>query len=137
MAAKYSLQLADPAQVSEQVQQAAMPRCVAIVLARAQRITPRRTGKLVRSLYGMVDRGGRRGVVAAKSPHAHLVHEGVQAHSLKPKRKDRGSFLVIPTMLGPLVRRSAQHPGYGGLPFLTDAAEQSRGEIDRALREVV
>ncbi len=118
------------ASLTRKLRAEAMQQAVEVVEGKAGELVPKRTGKLAGSLYGKVERGGEQGVVGAKAPHGHLVHEGTKAHSLHPRRRE---VMRIPSGGQALFRKSAQHPGAKGQPFLTDALEQSRGEIERIL----
>ena len=109
---------------------------VAAKIARdeAKTLVPVRSGRLKKALTYNVDRGGLSGKVKAtkaKAPHAHLVHDGTKPHQIHAKTKEsarsgwkfyRGS-----------TRKAVQHPGTKARPFLVDAAEQSRHEIERAM----
>jgi HK97 gp10 family phage protein len=84
--------------------------------------------KLSKSItYGTKDRGYS-GYVKSKSPYAHLVHDGVAPHDIRPRQAQALN-------LGGAVRKTVRHPGYAGNPFLDKAAEQTKGEMERTMRE--
>jgi hypothetical protein len=108
------------------------------VLAATLPRVPRVTGRLAQSGYAVsatkssyVRAGGKQrkrvrpkhgeGAVAFASMLAHLVESGVQAHTIKPRRKKALRF-------GNVVVRSVRHPGMKGRRFLrkTWAAEKER-----------
>lgn len=114
---------------------------------------PKRTGRLAQSGYAVsatqssyVRSGGKQrrrvrpkhgeGAVAFASPLAHLVESGVQAHTIKPRRKKALRF-------GGVIVRGVRHPGMRGRRFLrkTWAAEKERtadkivGELNKALEK--
>lgn len=108
-----------------------MADIVKVVETKARELAPRgATGRLQKSIKGRVERGGERGVVAAKTRYAHLVHEGTGPHVIKA-RKSR--YLSIRSGGARIARRSVSHPGAKGQPYLKDAVEQSRAETLRML----
>lgn len=113
--------------VGPQIQREAMPDIVAIVAAKSRELAPRLSGRLAENISPIVERAGERGIVRAKSPHAHLVHDGTTAHMVT------GAHLAIPTADGVIFRRSAMHPGTKANPFLTNALDQTEGDIERVL----
>jgi hypothetical protein len=132
----YGVDFVDHKTISNTVVKAAMPIMVGKVYVRVQEIIPKgRTHILEQRLYSKIDQGGLRGAVGDRAPHAVLVQEGTKAHSLRPKKQ--GHKMVIPVAGHKLVRMTGQHPGARAHPFLTDGAEQSRGEIQAALRDIV
>lgn len=103
-----------------------------IARAEARGLAPVRSGRLKKALSYSVQRGGVKGKVKApKAPHAHLVHDGTAAHRIYAKTKEsarrgwrwyRGS-----------TRRAVKHPGARSNPFLVEAGERSRPEIEKAM----
>jgi len=98
-------------------------------------------GKLKKSIRYNVQAGGRAmvmavGKVKAVAPHAHLVHEGTRAHPvvLNARRSEPAKALNIP---GIGFRHSAQHPGSRANPFLLRAAEVTRPDVERVMREAL
>jgi HK97 gp10 family phage protein len=89
-------------------------------------------GKLNRSIkYTVLDRG-LTGKVAAKAPHAHLVHDGTQRHLIPaPKDLDKRKR-AFPLYAG---GRPVTHPGARAQPFLIEAEQQVHGEVERVLRD--
>lgn len=130
------VQLPQSDAVSAAAAKAAMPHIVRVVAEEAARRAPvGRTKRLKDSIEGKVDQGGRRGVVAATAPHAHLVHEGTKAHATALKRRSKARALAIPVRGRLVFRHSAEHPGSKRQPFLTEAVTHSRGQIERVLRQ--
>ena len=103
-----------------------------IVAKRARALAPKRTGALRKSIRATVRKKGKIAAVAAKAFHAHLVHDGTKSHIIKSKNSKALS-------LGPVtyVSKAIHHPGQKAQPFLTDAAEQSRGAVEAAIRNVI
>jgi len=84
--------------------------------------------KLKKSITYGTKAYGFTGYVRSKAPHAHLVHDGVAPHVIKPVKKK-----VL--FLGFTITRSVRHPGYRGNPFLTDAAEQTKSEMAAMMKQ--
>ena len=84
--------------------------------------------KLKKSITYGTKAYGFTGYVRSKAPHAHLVHDGVKPHDIKPKRKQALN-------LGGAVRKTVHHPGYAGNPFLTDAAEQTKSDMAAMMKQ--
>jgi HK97 gp10 family phage protein len=96
-----------------------------VVALRAREIAPdsgrSHKRKLNKSIRYQTQRAGLEGVVAAKAPHAHLVHNGTKPHDIAIPRENPHTI--------------AHHPGAKAQPFLIDAAEQTRDEVERVLRD--
>jgi HK97 gp10 family phage protein len=109
---------------------------VKIIALKVRQIAPdsgvAHKGKLRKTITYQVLQGGLQGVVAAKAPHAHLVHNGTKAHEV-PAPKDPAKFRAVYRFHPG--GRPAQHPGSRPQPFMTDAAEQTRGEVERAMKQ--
>ena len=92
-----------------------------------------RKGKLKRTIrYGAQDRGWE-GYVKTKAPHAHLVHDGTEPHQILARTKESaraGWMWYRGSTLWPV-----RHPGAKAQPFLDDAAEQTKGEIEKTMQE--
>ena len=113
-----------------------MRSAVRIVALKVREIAPdsgvSHKRKLNKSIRYQVRRAGLEGVVAAKAPHAHLVHDGTRPHET-PAPTDPNKFKSVWFYHpggGP-----AKHPGARAQPFLLEAAEQTRGDVERALKE--
>jgi len=113
-----------------------MRQGVKIIAIKARELAPdsgvRHKNKLKRSIRYQVLQGGLQGVVSSKAPHAHLVHNGTRAHEV-PAPKDPAKFRAV-WWFHP-GGRPAKHPGSRPNPFFVDAAEQTRDEVERALKE--
>lgn len=130
MSKGYTIDLPDPATVAADLVRELMPELTKIVAEDAKVRAPKKSGKLANSIEDRLEDGGMKGAVAAKAPHAHLVHEGTHAHMTTTSKR----ALVIPTAAGVLLRRSASHPGAKKQPFLTDALEGNAAAIAEAFR---
>ena len=93
----------------------------------------KRKGKLKKTIRNKVKNYGREGYVLAKAPHAHLVHDGTAAHRIYARSKEsarsgwrfyRGS-----------TSRPVKHPGARAQPFLTEAGEIMRPEVEQIMAE--
>jgi hypothetical protein len=93
----------------------------------------KRKGKLKKSIQNRVKNYGRTGYVLAKAPHAHLVHDGTAPHRIHARSKEsaragwrfyRGS-----------VHRAVKHPGARAQPFLLEAAEATRDDVEQVMAE--
>ncbi len=137
MAVLYTLDWPDNEVHSREVLRAAMWDMVQIVYAEAEeRVPVGPTGNLKKSLGARVEKNGERGIVYARARHAYLVHEGAAAHVIPRADKPRKSrVLAIPTAGGLIFRGSARHPGTTGQPFMKEAMEASRAELERVLAE--
>lgn len=130
--------------VSQALVKSLLPDMVELVARTAGANAPRgASGELAESIEGRVEEEGPRGVIAATARHAFIVHEGTASHPILVKE---GPALSISAMNSgrPVLRKSAQHPGTKGQPFLTDAIEENKGAIlaglsgnERALKEAI
>ena len=108
-----------------------------VVALKARQLAPdsgiKRKGKLKRTIkYGAQDWGWE-GYVKTKAPHAHLVHDGTEPHQILARTKESaraGWMWYRGSTLWPV-----RHPGAKAQPFLDDAAEQTKGEIEKAMQE--
>lgn len=104
-----------------------------VVALRARELAPVRTGRLKKSIGYNVSRGGLQGKVRSKAPHSWLVHDGTRPHTIPaPKDPDKRKR-AFPLFAGGHAER---HPGARKQPFLTDAGEQSRPEVEARMAEV-
>ena len=126
----YEITFPDVGKVSTELLAELMPAMVHVVAVRAKERAPRRTGKLANSIEERVEEDGARGAVAAVARHAHLVHDGTGAHPIVAKH---GKALTV-FAGGVVLRKSAQHSGSKGQPFLREALEESGGDLAEALR---
>lgn len=102
----------------------------------ARSLTPVRSGKLKKALTYNVDRGGKQGKVKApkaKAPHAHLVHDGTKPHDIYAKTPEsaRAGWRYYRNS----TETPVHHPGAKAQPFLVEAGEEARPEIERAMLE--
>lgn len=114
-----------------------------VVRKHARRLAPRGKGpavnskgnkrkRLAQSIRTRILKKGMDGAVYATAPHAHLVHGGTKPHNMAAK----GARVF--KIGGHIIRtKSLHHPGAKAQPFLTDAAEQSRGEIATAIKGII
>jgi hypothetical protein len=137
VAVLFTLDWPDNETHSREVLRAAMWDMVQVVYAEAEDRAPvGQTKNLKKSLGARVEKQGERGIIYARARHAYLVHEGAAAHAIPKAGKARKSrFLAIPTSGGLVYRGSAQHPGTKGQPFLREAMEDSRRDLERVLVE--
>jgi HK97 gp10 family phage protein len=128
----YSTDLVDPELIASDLLQATMRAATRVVAKAARSNAPKRSGALRKSIRATVRQKGKNAAVAAKAPHAHLVHDGTKAHVIKAKN---GKALK----LGPFtyITGAVNHPGAKAQPFLMDAAEQSRGSVEAAIRNII
>ena len=112
-----------------------MRAAVKIARNAARLIAPERTGKLKKALTYSVGRGGVTGKVrATKAPHAHLVHDGTKPHEIHATSKEtaRAGWRLYHGS----THTAVKHPGVRqGNPFLVDAGERGRPEIEEAMRQ--
>lgn len=111
-----------------------MRAAVKIARNAARALVPVRSGRLKKALTYSVGRGGVTGKVKspkAKTPYAHLVHDGTKAHEIHattPETARAGWRIYHGSM-----HTTVKHPGARGTPYLVEAGEQSRPEIERAM----
>ena len=102
-------------------------------------------GKLKRSITYAVRKQGKQGIIRAKAPHAHLVHDGTRPHVIRAKSRatagraaglfTRRKAIAIPIGGRLVFRKEVRHPGARAQPFLTEAAEQGAEAVAQALRD--
>ncbi len=94
-----------------------------------------KTGALVASLVNRAIPGGRE--IAhdlAAAPYAPFVHFGTRPHEIRPKDRkvlrwaNGGAFIFA---------KVVHHPGYGGDPYLFNAAEEVRGRLSQIVSRVL
>lgn len=129
---QFRVNLPNAAAVSRETLRALMPQMVEMVRDEAVSNTPvGRTRNLVKSMFGRVEQGGLQGVVGAKAPHAHLVHEGTAAHAVT---LHGARALAIPSGGHVVYRGSAEHPGSRANPWLKESLERSGDALAGMLR---
>jgi hypothetical protein len=95
------------------------------------------TGALSKALTYSVNRSGTQAKVRVKKSqgagrkpetYAHIVHDGASSHQIHATTKEsaRSGWRLYHGSQYTVVK----HPGAHGTPFLTDAGEQSRSEIE-------
>lgn len=93
--------------------------------------------KLNKSIKYNVQAGGLTAKVKATAPHAHLVHEGTKEPrkvTLNARRQEPAKALNIP---GVGFRHSATAGRMPANPFLLKAADETRDEMNKVLKEAV
>jgi len=126
-------ELPDLLALEPKIRKKVMRQGAKVVALKARELAPVMTGALKKSINWTVNRSGVTAKVRTKSPHGHLVHDGTQAHTI-PAPKDpedrRRAWRLYPG------GRAVHHPGAKKQPFFTDAAEQSKGEVERVMSQV-
>ena len=111
--------------MAPKVRRRVMRPAARVVALKVRAIAPdsgrRHKSKLNKTIRYQTRRAGLEGVVAAKAPHAHLVHNGTRPHDIPIPRENPHTI--------------AHHPGARAQPFLLDAARQTRGEVEQVLRD--
>lgn len=128
------LEMPDILALEPKLRSKVMRAAVKVARNAARELVPVRTGKLKRALTYTVGRGGVQGKVKApKAPHAHLVHDGTKAHQIRATSKEtaRAGWRFYHGSMHTVVR----HPGSRGTPYLVEAGERSRPEIERAMEQ--
>lgn len=129
------LEVPDLPGLTEAIGRLAMPEAVETVTRRAREVAPQspkpHPNKLRDRIEGRIEDSGRKGIIAARAPHAHLVHDGTKSHLERAKKR----AMVIPVTGGFVLRRTARHPGARAQPFLRRAAEDCREDLHRILRK--
>jgi HK97 gp10 family phage protein len=124
--------------IPERLRKKTIYQGVKVVAKKARTLAPRsgakRKGRLHKSITYTVRKHGTEGVVKAKAPHAHLVHDGTKPHVIRARP---GKVLVFRAGSRMVVRRAVQHPGAKAQPFLTDALDQTWPEMVKAMHEAL
>jgi len=119
------LEIPELEEMTPKIRRRVMRPAARVVALKVREIAPdsgrRHKSKLNKTIRYQVRRGGLEGVVAAKAPHAHLVHNGTRPHDIPIPRENPHTI--------------AHHPGARAQPFLLDAARQTRGEVEQVLRD--
>lgn len=119
------LEIPELEEMTPKIRRRVMRPAARVVALKVRAIAPdsgrRHKSKLNKTIRYQVRRGGLEGVVAAKAPHAHLVHNGTKPHDIPIPR-------VNPHTI-------AHHPGARANPFLIKAAELTRDEVEQVLRD--
>lgn len=119
------LEIPELEEMTPKIRRRVMRPAARVVALKVRAIAPdsgrRHKSKLNKTIRYQVRRGGLEGVVAAKAPHAHLVHNGTKPHDIPIPRENPHTI--------------AHHPGARAQPFLLDAARQTRGEVEQVLRD--
>ena len=125
-----------PEKIERNVLMSGLAAGAKVIRDRARELAPQRTGALRQTIrtsrqnrIGAVQiKAGKRGKGAkSKAWYAAIVHKGAKAHTILPKREGgmlffNGRFL-----------RALHHPGFTGVPFLEDAANQVASAAVRAM----
>ncbi len=129
----YEIKFPEAKKVAQGLLKSLLPDMVELVAIRARADAPRQSGGLADSIEGRVEEEGPRGVIAATARHAFIVHQGTKAHG-PVLTKDSKALTIYSGASGrPVLRKSMQHPGTKGQPFLLDALEESKGAILQGL----
>ena len=107
-----------------------------IIALRVRKIAPdsnrRHKGKLKRTIRYRAYANGLKSKVASKAPHAHLVHDGTKAHNIFAKTPETAKANW--RLYHGSTRSPVHHPGSKAQPFLLDARDQTREEVERGMR---
>ena len=128
----YSVKFPEAERVSRELVKSLLPDAVHLVATRARANAPRQTGGLAESIEERVEEDVPRGAVAATARHSFIIHQGTKSHPAMAKNSR--ALTIYTGGAGVVFRKSMEHPGTKGQPFLTDAIEDSRQEIAQALQ---
>lgn len=124
------------AELPENIGRRVMPDAVELVTAAAKRLAPgRHSGpkSLRTNIRGKVLEDGLSGVVQATARHAHLIHDGTTSQGeIKPRHAKAFKFYYQGSVI---YRRTVDHRGISGTPFLDMARDQSIGEVEDLMRK--
>ena len=105
-----------------------------VVAVRTRDIVPVRSGRLRKAITYSVSRGGIEAKIRApKAPHAHLVHDGTRRHTIHAK--SRQSARAGWRFYHGSVATKVKHPGARQNQFFVKAGEDSRGDMERVMRD--
>ena len=130
------LEFPDLPEIPIKLRRKVMYQAAKVVALRARILAPdsgvAHKGKLKRSITYGSQNYGLEGVVKSKDPISWLVHNGTKAH-LIPAPKD-------PVKLKKMWRlypggKPVHHPGMRAQPFLVEAGEATKDEVERVLKE--
>jgi HK97 gp10 family phage protein len=130
------LEMPDIVSLAPEIRKKVLAKGAQVIAVEARKTAPdsgySHKNKLNKSISYRARNSGLQMAVLAKAPHAHLVHDGTRAHPIKPKTPEsaragyrfyRGSMAAI------------QHPGAKAQPWLVDAGENKRPEVEQVMRE--
>ena len=127
----YRIDWRDPAEVSGKVQRAALQVLVDEAKDEVYETTPQGpTGNLRQSVEGRLIEGGSQGLVSVKARHAHLIHDGVQAHETYPKSSDSKAVRFWGDSGEMVFRRRVPHPGIPANPWVQRSVEHVMARLD-------
>jgi len=131
------LEMPDLEAIEKIARRKVMYNAAKIVALRVREIVPvsnrNHKGKLVKSIRYRAFASGLKSQVAAKAPHAHLVHDGTKAHQIfahTPESAQDGWRIYHGSVSSP-----ANHPGAKAQPFLLDARDQTRNDVEEQMRK--
>jgi len=108
-----------------------------IVALRVRQIVPvsgkRHKKRLSKTIRYRAFANGLKSQVAAKAPHAHLVHDGTKAHQIFAKTPE--SAQANWRIYHGSTKSPANHPGARAQPFLIEARDQTRNEVEAQMRK--
>jgi HK97 gp10 family phage protein len=130
------LEMPDILSLAPEIRKKVLAKGAQVIAVEARKTAPdsghTHKNKLNKSITFRARNNGLEMAVVVKAPHAHLVHDGTRAHDIKPKTLEsarRGYRFYGGSMNG------VSHPGARSQPFLTDAGESQRPEVEKVMRE--
>lgn len=105
-----------------------------VIALEARRLAPdsgrKHKNKLNKTIGYRARRNGLEMAVVVTAPHSHLVHDGTRAHTVTPTSLEaaRRGWRFYHGSMSPIA-----HPGARSQPFLTDAGENKRAEVEEVL----
>lgn len=130
------LEMPDILSLAPEIRKKALAQGAKVIAVEARKTAPdsghSHKNKLNKSITYRARNNGLEMAVVVKAPHAHLVHDGTRAHPIKPKTLEsaRAGYRFYGGSMNAI-----RHPGARSQPFLTEAGESKRGEVEQVMRE--
>jgi HK97 gp10 family phage protein len=141
------VKLVDPNKIDADIRRVVVRKAANVVRKHVRAETPKRTGKLKRSISVKVWARGTQAAIFSKKPHAHLVLGGTQPHDITLRKERvltrgelRGTRILRKRSLKigeDFVGASVRHHGSSPNDFFTRGAENSRGDVEQAIRNAI
>jgi len=90
-------------------------------------------GKLKKTITYRAFANGLKSQVASKAPHAHLVHDGTKRHNIFAHSRETAQDNW--RLYHGSTRSAVHHPGSKAQPFLIEARDQTRDEVERGMKQ--
>lgn len=131
------LEMPDLLAIEVKARRKIMYQAAKVVALRARQIAPdsgkKHKRKLSKTISYRTLASGVKAAIAAKAPHAHLVHDGTKAHGISARTPEtaRANWRFYRNSTETVVN----HPGAIAQPFLTNAWDETRSKVEQVMRD--